>query len=213
MSAAVRCCAATCTAGSRSVDKNHSEVLVRLLRDRFDNDRIRMAEVGVLAGENANTLLQGLPHLDLLLVDQWGTVPPSRAYRETRDPEAFRSPVHWQACYSASCSVAALYRARSRVWCGDSADVAARLADASLDAVFLDADHSYEGIVRDLAAWVPKVRPGGLVMGHDYATHDQTLTFGCRFEVMRAVDEWAAAAGLGVRLAPHMVWHVGLPGS
>ena len=40
--------------------------------------------------------------------------------------------------------------------------------DESLDFVFLDASHRYEHILRDLALWYPKVKPGGVFAGHDY---------------------------------------------
>ena len=36
-------------------------------------------------------------------------------------------------------------------------------ADGFFSVVFVDADHRYDGVVRDLSAWAPKVRPGGLM--------------------------------------------------
>ena len=54
---------------------------------------------------------------------------------------------------------------------GDSPRIAETFADASIDSVFIDGDHSYEGCLADLEAWVPKVRPGGRIAGHD-ATPD-----------------------------------------
>jgi predicted O-methyltransferase YrrM len=38
----------------------------------------------------------------------------------------------------------------------------------SLDFVFVDADHSYDAVKADVAAWLPKVKPGGILAGHDY---------------------------------------------
>ena len=52
---------------------------------------------------------------------------------------------------------------------GDSAASASRYPDASLDFVFIDADHSYESVSRDIDAWRSKVRPGGILAGHDFA--------------------------------------------
>jgi predicted O-methyltransferase YrrM len=51
---------------------------------------------------------------------------------------------------------------------GDSADTASQFADCSVDFVFLDADHSYEAVLRDLRAWQPKRKPGTLIAGHDW---------------------------------------------
>lgn len=42
------------------------------------------------------------------------------------------------------------------------------IADGSLDFVFIDADHTYEGCKKDILAWAPKVRSGGLIAGHDF---------------------------------------------
>lgn len=43
-----------------------------------------------------------------------------------------------------------------------------RHPDGSLDFAYLDADHSYAGVMKDLQAWRPKIRPGGMLCGHDY---------------------------------------------
>ncbi len=51
----------------------------------------------------------------------------------------------------------------------DSATAAARFADGSLDLVFIDADHQYDAVLRDLEAWWPKISPTGRIAGHDYS--------------------------------------------
>lgn len=70
----------------------------------------------------------------------------------------------------------------------DSVNAAGHFEDSSLDGVFIDAAHDYESVVKDVAAWWPKVKPGGIFAGHDYPCDD----------VKRAVDEHAAANGYGV---------------
>jgi len=55
-------------------------------------------------------------------------------------------------------------------------------ADESIDWVHLDARHDYESVRADIAAWLPKVKPGGWLSGDDY----DELKFP---EVVRAVGE------------------------
>ena len=43
------------------------------------------------------------------------------------------------------------------------------IEDESLDFVFVDADHSFEGVSQDIHDWAPKVKAGGAILGHDYS--------------------------------------------
>ena len=51
---------------------------------------------------------------------------------------------------------------------GDSIQMSMTYEDDSLDFVFIDGDHRYEFVKADIEAWVPKVKIGGIVSGHDY---------------------------------------------
>lgn len=41
-------------------------------------------------------------------------------------------------------------------------------ADESIDYLFIDAGHMYDEVKSDLAAWLPKVKRGGIAAGHDF---------------------------------------------
>jgi membrane-associated protease RseP (regulator of RpoE activity) len=64
-----------------------------------------------------------------------------------------------------------------------SVEAAKLYEDKSLFFVFIDASHLYEAIKEDIIAWLPKVKSGGFIGGHDI---DQTEEFN---GVRRAVDE------------------------
>lgn len=40
--------------------------------------------------------------------------------------------------------------------------------DEYFDWVYLDADHSYEAVINDIKNWLPKVKKGGILSGHDF---------------------------------------------
>lgn len=51
---------------------------------------------------------------------------------------------------------------------GHSQDVVSKYADESLDFCFIDGSHEYEDVKKDILAYLPKVKKGGILAGHDY---------------------------------------------
>ena len=50
----------------------------------------------------------------------------------------------------------------------DSAYAARLISNRSCRFVYIDADHNYHAVYRDLLAWMPKIQRGGILAGHDY---------------------------------------------
>lgn len=53
--------------------------------------------------------------------------------------------------------------------------------NCSIDFIFIDASHEYEDVRNDLRVWLPKMKDGGIMAGHDYIPTYPG--------VVRAVDE------------------------
>ena len=77
----------------------------------------------------------------------------------------------------------------------DSADAAAMFQDDSVDFCFIDADHTPNGVRRDMTAWWPKIKVGGLLGGHDYPSSRASKA---NKLLGAAVDAFAVSAGYRV---------------
>lgn len=131
------------------------------------------AEIGCANGRTTEYLLRHNATLKLFAVDLWQPVPAEvgggRQYKNwdfDRITQLFHSRTK-------------PYANRMEVLCGVSWEMADLVRDNSLDFIFIDADHEYESVVKDIKAWTPKLKPGGFVTGHD--THFP--------DVLHAVEE------------------------
>jgi len=61
--------------------------------------------------------------------------------------------------------------------------------DDSLDLVFLDADHRYEQIRRDIQRWLPKVKYGGVICGHDCEKYYSECSEGQKVQIDECLDD------------------------
>lgn len=53
-------------------------------------------------------------------------------------------------------------------WRGTSKEIAPEFKNESIDFIFIDGDHRAEALLLDLQLWFPKVKPGSLIIGHDW---------------------------------------------
>lgn len=158
------------------------DLRVRALLRRLPEGSVTGVEVGVFRGGMSRRLLRH-PGLFLYMVDSWEEWGEGR-YKESGDYHA-ALPQAEQDAYCADAAANTAYAAdRRAIIRKRSVEAAAAFDDASLDFVFIDADHSYEGCSEDISAWLPKVKPGGWLCGHDY-DHQVYTDFG----VTRAVKE------------------------
>jgi hypothetical protein len=82
----------------------------------------------------------------------------------------------------------------------DSASYAENYDNNSMDFIFIDALHTYEGVKRDIEAYWPKVKKGGILSGHDYGSSHAG--------VVKAVDEFFSNLKIPVTKKSKTVWFV-----
>ena len=125
-----------------------------------------IAEIGVFWGETTFYLLDRFPDLDIFGIDLWEEV----TWGDKSD-EGFRTYEDFplESYYKGICEKQILpkYQGRLTVIRADSVDATNTIFDKALDLVFIDGDHTAGGVERDVLAWLPKIKKGGWITGHD----------------------------------------------
>jgi len=129
--------------------------MTRAMRDYFGDQVLTGAEIGVEKGFNAESLLEMLNIERLYLVDVWGVYADSKRDEQTqaenyeRVKERFMDDPRVVVIRELSHKAADL------------------IEPESLDFCYIDACHKYKHVFRDIASWIPKVKPEGMIGGHD----------------------------------------------
>lgn len=137
------------------------------------------AEIGVERGYYSAALCERIPGLHLYCVDAWKAY---RGYRDHVTQEKLEGFVLETKKRLAPYHVTYLR--------DFSTEAAQQVPDGSLDFVYIDGNHARPYVQADLTAWIPKVRVGGVVSGHDYARRTGR---GYINDVVDVVHEWTAA--------------------
>lgn len=120
------------------------------------------AEVGVLRGEYSQRILSKWTGKKLYLVDCWEHQDDA-VYIDSNNSTDERHNYNLEVTKRNM----AAYPGRYELIKDYSVEASRKFEDGSLDFVFIDARHDYDGVMEDLEAWYPKVRSGGVVSGHD----------------------------------------------
>ena len=145
-------------------------------------------EIGVAYGYHADFLCTVLPNIQYVGVNPYlADYDPNDIF--SKDVQQLFSEKNSQLAmdrlFNIVSSNLVKFGGRAKLLREKSWDVADQIEDKSLDLVYIDGDHTYEGVVKDLASWFPKVRQGGIICGDDIGWP----------EVKKAVDEFFIRLG------------------
>jgi FkbM family methyltransferase len=175
------------------LDKNHApnkRDLASLVNNLFPEGR--GVEIGVLRGEYSKIILERWHKGSLFLVDTW------RHIGTYIDMNGRDDQYHYD-CLIETCKNIKSWQDRAHIVRMDSVKAASMFPDEFFDFIYIDADHSYEGVVRDITAWWPKIKKGGLFCGDDYIPDNgdiwltvgqQEPVYAGKFGVRKAVNEF-----------------------
>ena len=115
------------------------------------------AEVGVAEGHYSEILCKAIPNLELLCVDPW--------HSYSANPQN-HSKEHQEFSYNET--VRRLKGYNAKLDKRYSMDAVRDVKEGSLDFVYVDANHKFNFVMRDIIEWSKVVRSGGIVAGDDY---------------------------------------------
>jgi SAM-dependent methyltransferase len=148
-------------------------------------------EIGVAQGEFSRVLLDTIAPKKLHLVDPWEHQTRDDYATDTNNVDEDSQEARYQdviAKYAKEIAEGRVFVHRRY-----SQDAAAAFHDGQFDWIYIDGLHSYEGVQSDLAHYKSKLKPGGILMGHDYTNHDRAKEM--KFGVVEAVNGFVANEG------------------
>ena len=135
-------------------------------------------EVGVLRGRNAREMFRSIPGLKLYGVEPYDDQPSSTRHKTVPRYTNNRS------------SMVQRMSGRDMTVIEKFSEIAVQdIPYDSLDFVYIDGDHSYDYVMTDIILWSRRVRPGGVVSGHDYVIPED-YHHSYDINVKEAVDDY-----------------------
>lgn len=159
----------------------------RAFMEKYDCQKI--AEIGVFQGQNFELMVAHNPEL-AVGVDVWredGIPGQNDADLPQEELDAMYRHLEHKYINNKNVKLIRDYTVKA----------AELFEDESLDLIYIDANHTYEGAKADIEAWYTKVKKGGFVTGDDYWDRMSPKRH-VRFGVVRAVNEFAEKNGLTV---------------
>lgn len=127
-----------------------------------ENGYRRIAEIGVWRGYLSRYIIEKCNPEHLLLVDPFSVKMNKSGSYQCLMGEQVKTQKELDVMASEISRLNADFRRLP------SLEASAVIPDGSLDLVFIDAIHTYKSVTRDIRAWLPKVRKGGMISGDDF---------------------------------------------
>jgi len=168
----------------------HSEVVSEIIKEMCCK---KIAEIGVFRGETAEAVLFSVGSIidEYWAIDQWNVVP-----KEGHRSWSKWTINDWDSIYMQAVKKLGHFD-KLKILRAASVVAASMFHKEYFDFVYIDANHMYEYVLNDITSWLPLVKKGGIIGGHDYFNSSKS-------KVKKAVDNFFGKGNIVEK--PDTVW-------
>ncbi len=154
---------------------------IRFAKKYFKNKPITAIEIGTDRGYNAKDILKRLNVRRIYLID------PYEEYGDYLNSEENKTKKHLSNAEKVAKKGLSKYKNKV-IWIKNFSDNAIKKIKEKVDFVYVDGNHEYEYVKRDIKNYWPLIKKGGILAGHDI-THDKFNR-----NIFRAIKEFSDKA-------------------
>lgn len=123
-------------------------------------------EIGTDQAEYAEFLLKTIKDLSLMCIDPWRT----QAYEFGKQPESYEPQSYFDERYAQTVERLKQYE-KAYIVRETSMSAVSIVGNNTVDFVYIDGNHDFLNVTQDIHYWFKKVKPGGILAGHDYVRY------------------------------------------
>ena len=128
------------------------------VRERLKGDLVGV-EIGVHVARNSYNIMQLLPIKKLYLIDPYGAYDQGGGPANPDTDTGFIEKIAHQTMKQFGSKI---------YWIKDFSENATDRVPDQVDFVYIDGNHDYDFVKRDIELFYPKVKSGGIIGGHDF---------------------------------------------
>jgi|TARA_R110002167_G_C12557159_1_gene641450 hypothetical protein len=143
-----------------------TSVFKPILREYFKNPtNLTCAEIGVQYGNLSNSIVEHLNPSLFYLIDPWGE--DNQKFKSLMSKSYDNDSEMYKAYITTKNQPWVKDNPRIKILNSKSINAFKHIPDNSLDWIYIDGDHTYEGVMTDLEGYLPKMKPNSLIFGDD----------------------------------------------